>query len=217
MKYINFLRPTREKATTSHDEGARPQRPYDDSPVPRLTIHSFIMGVFVSMGGFIFGYDTGQISGFLVCEHRDLSRFIALINISQAMPEFLSRFGQMASDGTFYFSNVRSGLIVAMLSVGTLMGALGGGPVADLIGRKWSISAWCLMLHLGLIVQISSPPGKWYQSRLSSCFLYSFKAGANRVCQSSLVDGLLAWVSAHSLCWCQCTRVRAHPAKFEGL
>ena len=82
------------------------------------------------------------------------------------MSEFLSRFGQMKSDGTFYFSNVRSGLIVSLLSVGTLMGALIGGPVADLIGRKWSISAWCLMLHLGLIVQISSPQGKWYQSKI---------------------------------------------------
>jgi len=103
------------------------------------------MGVFVSMGGFIFGYDTGQISGFL------------------NMPNFLYRFGQMNSDGTFYFSNVRSGLIVSLLSIGTLMGALIAGPVADLIGRKWSISAWCLMLHLGLIVQISSAQGKWYQ------------------------------------------------------
>lgn len=50
--------------------------PYDNSKVPLLTIHSFIMGVFVSMGGFIFGYDTGQISGFL------------------GMPEFQQRFGQ---------------------------------------------------------------------------------------------------------------------------
>ena len=82
------------------------------------------------------------------------------------MHDFLSRFGQMNSDGTFYFSNVRSGLIVAMLSIGTLMGALIGGPVADLIGRKWSISAWCLMLHLGLVVQISSAQGKWYQGKL---------------------------------------------------
>jgi SP family sugar:H+ symporter-like MFS transporter len=66
------------------------------------------MGVFVSMGGFIFGYDTGQISGFL------------------GMPEFQSRFGQKNGngDGGFHFSNVRSGLIVALLSVGTLMGAL---------------------------------------------------------------------------------------------
>jgi SP family sugar:H+ symporter-like MFS transporter len=83
------------------------------------------------------------------------------------MPEFLGRFGQKHPDGTFYFSNVRSGLIVALLSIGTLMGALIGGPVADRIGRKWSICAWCIMLHVGLIVQISATQGKWYQSMLS--------------------------------------------------
>jgi len=46
-----------------------------------------------------FGYDTGQISGFL------------------AMPNFLERFGQFnEKTGKFYFSNVRSGLIVALVS-----------------------------------------------------------------------------------------------------
>jgi hypothetical protein len=57
------------------------------------------MGVFVSMGGFIFGYDTGQISGFL------------------GMRDFQERFGQRNSngDGGFHFSNVRSGLIVALV------------------------------------------------------------------------------------------------------
>lgn len=43
------------------------------------------------------------------------------------------------------------------------MGALIAAPIADRIGRKWSISFWCLVLHVGLIVQISAPPGKWYQ------------------------------------------------------
>lgn len=33
---------------------------YDDSPVKFLTVRSFLMGVLVSMGGFIFGYDTGM-------------------------------------------------------------------------------------------------------------------------------------------------------------
>ena len=69
-KYLNFLRPTRGRATTPTPDDvpqAKHAGPYDNSPVPRVTIHSFIMGVFVSMGGFIFGYDTGQISGFLVC------------------------------------------------------------------------------------------------------------------------------------------------------
>lgn len=132
--------------------------PYDNSKIPRVTIHSFIMGIFVSMGGFIFGYDTGQISGFL------------------GMANFQKQFGQKNAngDGGYHFSNVRSGLIVALLSVGTLMGALIAGFVADRIGRKWSISAWCLMLHLGLIVQISASDHKWYQSK-------SFPKDVNRL------------------------------------
>ena len=36
---------------------------YDDSPVKFLTLPSFAMGVLVSMGGFIFGYDTGTSLG----------------------------------------------------------------------------------------------------------------------------------------------------------
>lgn len=31
------------------------------------------------------------------------------------MQDFLERFGQQHDDGTYYFSNVRSGLIVAMV------------------------------------------------------------------------------------------------------
>ena len=73
-RYLNFLKPMHGKATTpstaSGESNAQPKHPVpnDNCPVPRLTVHSFTMGVFVSMGGFIFGYDTGQISGFLVCQ-----------------------------------------------------------------------------------------------------------------------------------------------------
>jgi MFS transporter, SP family, sugar:H+ symporter len=35
--------------------------------------------------------------------------------------------------------------------------------VADRIGRKWSISWSCVVLCAGVVVQISSPQGKWYQ------------------------------------------------------
>ena len=34
----------------------------DDSPVKYLTWRSFILGLCVSMGGFIFGYSTGKVS-----------------------------------------------------------------------------------------------------------------------------------------------------------
>ena len=68
-----------------------------DTPIPLLTWRSFFMGIFVSMGGFLFGYDTGQISGFLEMEN------------------FLQRYGEQRSDGTYYFTNARSGLIVGLV------------------------------------------------------------------------------------------------------
>ena len=77
-----------------------------------------MLAVIASMGGFIFGYDTGQISDILL------------------MNDFLERFGQCGGGGGSVgtaasdcsFTNVRSGLIVALLSIGTLIGALLGAP-----------------------------------------------------------------------------------------
>lgn len=67
-----------------------------DSHIPLLTWRSVLMGIFVSMGGFIFGYDTGQISGFL------------------QMKDFLYQFGTY-NGSSYEFSNVRSGLITALV------------------------------------------------------------------------------------------------------
>lgn len=48
--------PARADSTTAEkDEGI-----IDDSPVKYLTWRSFILGLCVSMGGFIFGYSTGM-------------------------------------------------------------------------------------------------------------------------------------------------------------
>ena len=60
-----------------------------------------MMGILVSMGGFIFGYDTGQISGFL------------------EMPDFLRRFSDTTDPDTGgpAFSNGRSGTIVALVKI----------------------------------------------------------------------------------------------------
>jgi sugar porter (SP) family MFS transporter len=108
-------------------------------------MRSLVMGLFVSMGGLLFGYDTGQISGF------------------QEMSNYLERYGQLGADGSYSFSATRSGLIVGLLSIGTMIGALVGAPVADKLGRKWSITLWCMVLNIGLIVQIAAPDGHWYQ------------------------------------------------------
>ena len=79
------------------------------------------------------------------------------------MPDFLDRFGQCCNqDGNRYFSNVRSGLIVALLSIGTLIGALIAAPIADKIGRRYSISFWCIITSVGFVIQIASVSA-WYQ------------------------------------------------------
>tara|TARA_R110002060_G_scaffold13705_4_gene19414 strand:- start:75 stop:521 length:447 start_codon:yes stop_codon:yes gene_type:complete len=74
-----------------------------NTKVPAITMRTIIMAILVAMGGFIFGYDTGQISGFL------------------EMEVFLERFGQRTEVSEkypygYYFTNVRSGLIVALVS-----------------------------------------------------------------------------------------------------
>lgn len=64
-------------------------------------------------------FDTGQISGFL------------------EMEDFLRRFHSSGdSPDTYAFSDVRSGTIVGLLSIGTLIGALGSAPIADAFGRR---------------------------------------------------------------------------------
>ncbi|KAI0321540.1 general substrate transporter [Amylostereum chailletii] len=102
---------------------------------------SVMLAVVASMGGFIFGYDTGQISDILL------------------MKDFLQRFaqcGDRADVSTCSFSTVREGLIVALLSIGTLIGALIGAPTADFLGRRRAMQVECGVFIIGVIVQITS-------------------------------------------------------------
>ncbi|EXJ85317.1 MFS transporter, SP family, sugar:H+ symporter [Capronia epimyces CBS 606.96] len=120
--------------------------PFDDeSKVPFLTVRTFFMAVLVSFGGLCFGYDTGQISGFL------------------EMDNFLRNFAN--EKNPLGFDNIRSGLIVGMLSIGTLIGALIAGPVANnrVIGRKYSICIWSIVFCAGVAVQLGALGPRWYQ------------------------------------------------------
>lgn len=116
----------------------------DDSKVPFMTMRTFFMTVVVSIGGVCFGYDTGQISGFL------------------QMDDFVYQFAD--DRDTLELSDIRTGLMVAMLSIGTLIGALIAGPVANnrRIGRKYSICMWCVVFCLGNIFQIAAQYPVWY-------------------------------------------------------
>ncbi|CAG8979463.1 hypothetical protein HYALB_00010656 [Hymenoscyphus albidus] len=97
------------------------------------TTKAIILGAIASIGGFMFGYESGQISGFL------------------QMTDFLDRFGENGE-----FSAVRSGTIVALLCAGTLIGCLATGDICDRIGRRYTISASAWYYIIGVVIEITS-------------------------------------------------------------
>ncbi|KGR13187.1 sugar porter (SP) family MFS transporter [Candida albicans P57072] len=103
-----------------------------------------IMCVLIAFGGFVFGFDTGTISGF--------------INMS----DFLERFGGTRADGTLYFSNVRTGLLIGLFNVGCAIGALFLSKMGDMYGRRVGIMGAMVIYIVGIIVQIASQHA-WYQ------------------------------------------------------
>ncbi|KAF5320157.1 hypothetical protein D9611_010352 [Ephemerocybe angulata] len=102
---------------------------------------ALMLALVASIGGFIFGYDTGQISDILLMDDFRL-RFATCTNYAVA--------------STCEFTVVRSGLIVSLLSIGTLAGALAGAVVADKLGRKLAMVVECLMFMIGVTIQLTS-------------------------------------------------------------
>ncbi|WLF77502.1 hexose transporter hxt5 [Lodderomyces elongisporus] len=117
----------------------------------RAYIGVIIMCGLIAFGGFVFGFDTGTISGF--------------INMS----DFLERFGQVDGSGDYYFSNVRTGLIVGIFNAGCAVGAIFLSKTADIWGRRAGILTAMLFYVVGIIVQISSSSA-WYQVMIGRIF-----------------------------------------------
>ncbi|KAJ9627784.1 hexose transporter hxt5 [Taxawa tesnikishii (nom. ined.)] len=109
-----------------------------DQQESRVTFLACFLGLVASIGGFMFGYVSGQISGFF------------------AMDDFARRFGELQSDGTYGFSAVRQGTITSLLCAGALIGSLIAGKLADYSGRRLAISMSAFFCCIGTIVEISS-------------------------------------------------------------
>ncbi|KAM3422839.1 hypothetical protein BST61_g321 [Cercospora zeina] len=110
----------------------------------KVTFMAVFLGLVASIGGFMFGYVSGQISGFF------------------SMEDYGRRFGTILPDGTIEFSAARQGSITGLLCVGCLFGALIAGKIADTLGRKLSISVSSFFCMIGTVIEISSQSA-WYQ------------------------------------------------------
>lgn len=102
------------------------------------------LGLVASMGGFLFGADTGQVSGFIIME------------------DFVNRFAENRGLGVHSWGQTRVGLIVGTLSIGALVGALMAGPLGNEIGRKKAMIGTCLVYFVGNTISITAQHA-WYQ------------------------------------------------------
>ncbi|AJU98015.1 Hxt7p [Saccharomyces cerevisiae YJM1381] len=103
-----------------------------------------IMCIMIAFGGFVFGWDTGTISGF----------------VNQT--DFIRRFGMKHKDGTNYLSKVRTGLIVSIFNIGCAIGGIILSKLGDMYGRKMGLIVVVVIYIIGIIIQIASI-NKWYQ------------------------------------------------------
>lgn len=112
------------------------------SSMRKLLSKHLIIGLLclmVAFGGFVFGWDTGTISGFV------------------QMPSFKQTFGEWnVKDNSFEFTNTRVGLIISIFNIGCAVGGITLGKLGDVFGRKIGLMGVMMIYIVGIIVQISS-------------------------------------------------------------
>ncbi|KAF3985097.1 hypothetical protein FT663_03635 [Candidozyma haemuli var. vulneris] len=121
----------------------------DDLPeLPKKSASEYIVVAtlcfLVAFGGFVFGFDTGTISGFV------------------NMDDFKERFGQLNGSGEYYLSDVRTGLMVSIFNVGCAIGGIFICRVGDVYGRRIGIMFAMVIYIVGIVIQIASQDA-WYQ------------------------------------------------------
>merc|ERR1712230_132063 len=107
-----------------------------------VTWKAYLMCAFASFGGIFFGYDSGYINGVTGSE-----KFIELIE------------GPRPADvaaADYALSGSHLSLITSILSAGTFFGAIIAGDVADIIGRKWTIIAGCLIYIIQMLTGVAT-------------------------------------------------------------
>ncbi|KAF5026743.1 hypothetical protein F66182_1162 [Fusarium sp. NRRL 66182] len=132
------------KRTEHAGEGEHLERKSSPDTDGRVTMLACFMGAVASFGGLLFGYTSGQISGYFM------------------MQDYGARFGEPNGDGTYEFSAARQGTITGLLSIGCLLGSLIAGNLCDTLGRRMTISVSALWTCVGTVIEVASMHA-WYQ------------------------------------------------------
>jgi MFS family permease len=102
---------------------------------------AYLVGGFSAIGGFLFGYHTGVISGVLVTP--------GFANITKL---------NNSNSNNSVSIDLTSSSIVAVLLFGCFLGSLIGGQTSDRFSRKYSISIFSFIFTIGAALQTGSTP-----------------------------------------------------------
>lgn len=124
-----------EQGVSAAVEGAPEAFEVVEAPV---TWKAYVICAFASFGGIFFGYDSGYINGVLGAQN-----FI----------------DQVEGKGEEKVGFSHTSLIVSILSLGTFLGALAAGDVADRLGRKWTVILGTVIYMVGVAIQMITGHG----------------------------------------------------------
>src|SRR6201996_7111757 len=100
-----------------------------DTDASSVRRHVAVSAAVTALGGLLFGYDTGVVSGALLFLKKD--------------------FGGLTS--------FQQELVTSLLLVGAVIGALGGGRLADRIGRRLTVLITALVFIVGVLLVAFTP------------------------------------------------------------
>ncbi|KAI0393418.1 putative transporter [Xylariaceae sp. FL0594] len=130
----------RNSNNNNNNNGAAAALDRIEAPV---TWKAYVLCAFAAFGGIFFGYDSGYISGVM------------------AMPYFVHVFkgedlGVNGSDGPQPLGGFDKAAVTSFLSLGTFIGSLVAGDLADRIGRRAITIAACVLFSAGVVVQCAA-------------------------------------------------------------
>ncbi|KAI8956382.1 general substrate transporter [Xylaria longipes] len=114
-----------------------------------VTIKAYLICAFAAFGGIFFGYDTGWMGGVLAMPYFIEQYTGYHYNFDTKMPIDVD-------EKHFVIPSSTASLFTSILSLGTFLGALVGGDIADFIGRRPTIIGGCLVFTIGCILEIAS-------------------------------------------------------------
>lgn len=94
----------------------------------KVKVYVYLVAFIAAMGGFLFGYDTGVISG---------------------AQQFLKT--------TFHFGSGTQEFVVSSVLIGAVIGAAGGGKLADWIGRRMTLIIMGIIFAVGAVLTAIAP------------------------------------------------------------